>query len=80
MIGEWQEALKLCEEDSFKFSIGYYMAKACRLTLLAHAVGYCKDTFSNNSGDKIENQILLVSKDRSDASSQVALGCGGAGP
>ena len=56
------------------------MAKKCRLTLLAHAVGYHKDTFSNNTGDKIENKILLVSKDRSDTSSQVALGCGGAGP
>ena len=80
MLGEWQDALKVCEQDSFRNLVGYYMARRCRLTLLAHAVGYHKDTFSNNNGDKIENKILLVSKDRSDTSSQVALGRGGAGP
>jgi hypothetical protein len=60
--------------------VGYYLAKSCRLTLLAHPVGYHRDTFSNNSGDKIENKLLLVSKDRSFAASKVALGRGGSGP
>ena len=60
--------------------VGYYLAKSCQLTLLAHPVGYHRDTFSNNSGDKIENKILLVSKDRSDATSKVALGRAGFGP
>ena len=56
------------------------MAKKCRVTLLAHAVGYHRDIFSNNSGDKIENKLLLVSHDRSNTKSDVALGRGGAGP
>eukprot|EP00957_Ditylum_brightwellii_P026123 1975109-Ditylum_brightwellii.AAC.1 len=63
----------------FKKPQGYYLAKNCRLTLLAHAVGYHKDTFSKNSGDKIETKVLLVPKDRSNTNSTIALGRGAAG-
>eukprot|EP00957_Ditylum_brightwellii_P205052 15342004-Ditylum_brightwellii.AAC.1 len=64
----------------FQKSQGYYLAKNCHLTLLAHAVGYHKDTFSKYSGDKIENKVLLVTKDRNNTNSTIALGRGGAGP
>eukprot|EP00957_Ditylum_brightwellii_P149816 11409517-Ditylum_brightwellii.AAC.1 len=68
------------EVDSIQHSIGYYLANICWSTLLAHPAGYCKDTFSNNSGNKIKNKALLVSHDRRDMSSNLALGWGGTGP
>ena len=68
------------KRHKFQKSQGYYLAKNCSLALLTHAVGYHKDTFSKNSGDNIENNILLVSKDRSNTNSTIALGRGGAGP
>jgi hypothetical protein len=80
MLGEWYEGIEKRKQDAKKLDVGYYLAKSCQLTLLTHPVGYHCDTFSNNSGDKIENKILLVSKDRSFAASKVALGCGGSGP
>mmetsp|Transcript_23622 Transcript_23622/g.34712 ORF Transcript_23622/g.34712 Transcript_23622/m.34712 type:complete len:561 (+) Transcript_23622:138-1820(+) len=80
MLGEWEEAKHMQQSDAFKKSQGYYLAKKCRITLLAHAVGYHRDTFSNNSGDKIENKLLLVSHDSSNTKLDVALGRGGAGP
>ena len=43
-------------------------------------MGYHRDTFSDRSGDKIENKILLVARDRSNLGSKNALGRGGAGP
>eukprot|EP00957_Ditylum_brightwellii_P095068 7240253-Ditylum_brightwellii.AAC.1 len=79
MLGEWFEAIEMRNKVETKQNIGFYLANNCRLTLLAHPVGYYRDTFSDNSGDKIENKILLVSKDRSDQTSNVALGCGGSG-
>eukprot|EP00957_Ditylum_brightwellii_P099955 7617430-Ditylum_brightwellii.AAC.1 len=54
--------------------------KVCPTAVVNMLVGYHKDTFSNNNGDKIENKILLVLRDRCDTSSKVALGPGGAGP
>eukprot|EP00957_Ditylum_brightwellii_P159494 12140799-Ditylum_brightwellii.AAC.1 len=68
------------KRHKFQKSQGYYLAKNCRLTLLTHAVEYHKDTFSKNSGDKIEKKVLLVSKDRSNTNSTIGLGRGGAGP
>eukprot|EP00957_Ditylum_brightwellii_P018762 1410525-Ditylum_brightwellii.AAC.1 len=79
MLGEWHEAIEKRNKDVLKFEVGFYLAKSCCLTLLAHPFGYHCDTFSNNSGDNIQNKILLVSKDRSDQTSKLALGCGGAG-
>eukprot|EP00957_Ditylum_brightwellii_P208990 15359800-Ditylum_brightwellii.AAC.1 len=80
MLGKWLEAITLRKQDARKLKIRYYLTKKCCLTLLANPVGYHCDTFSNNSGDKIENKILLESKDRSDQTSMLALGHGGAGP
>jgi hypothetical protein len=60
MIGEFNNAVERRVSDSFKKSIGYYLAKHCRITLVAHPVGYHCDTFSRNSGDKLESKILLV--------------------
>eukprot|EP00957_Ditylum_brightwellii_P049432 3750356-Ditylum_brightwellii.AAC.1 len=68
------------KRHKFQKSQGYYLAKKCRLTLLTHAVGYHKDTFRKNSGDKIEKNVLLVTKDRSNTNSTMALGRGGTGP
>eukprot|EP00957_Ditylum_brightwellii_P006803 515755-Ditylum_brightwellii.AAC.1 len=72
MLGEWLEVIKLRKQDARKLKIGFYLAKNCYLTLLAHPVGY--------HHDKIENKLLLVSKDRSDQTSMLALGCEGVGP
>ena len=53
MIGEFNNAVERRVSDSFKNSIGYYLAKHCRITLVAHPVGYHRNTFSRNGGDKI---------------------------
>ena len=60
-------------------SLGYYLAMNSRHTLLCHAVKYHRDVFSDNSGDKIENKILLISRSRSNTTQEIALGRGGAG-
>ena len=78
-IGEFENATALMVSVSFKNSIGYYLAKNCHLTLLAHPVGYHRDTFSNNSGDTIENKVLFVCRDQSNTTSTLPLGRGGAG-
>jgi hypothetical protein len=80
MISEFELATIMEVTEKFKHSVGFYLALNCRLTLLAHSVGYHRDTFSDNSGDKIENKVLLVNKDRSNVGNKIAMGRGGAGP
>eukprot|EP00957_Ditylum_brightwellii_P111250 8483331-Ditylum_brightwellii.AAC.1 len=52
--------------------------------MLLNIIGPCswspQGYFSKNSGDKIENKVLLVATDRSDINVQFALGRGGPGP
>jgi len=80
MIGEWNDAVGKQRIDQYKHSQGYYLARDCRLTLLSHPVGYHRDSFAHNRGDKIENKILLISQHRSNKKSTIAMGRGGCGP